>query len=207
MGAGDLSPAWSRGRAPGLPVRIIAGAWKGRTLLAPQGQATRPTAQRARQALFDMIQHAPWGGRGALEGATVLDAFAGTGALGLEALSRGAASATFFETDPAALRALRANISACAATDRTRVFARDVLRPGPGVHTSLIFLDPPYGQGLVQRSVNVLRAEGWLGPRSLVVTETSRLDQVAEIGSILAHRVYGAAQLLVWRESVNGVAD
>jgi len=77
-------------------VRIIAGAWKGRALIAPPGEATRPTAERVRQALFDMIAHAPWGGRGVLEGAQVLDAFAGTGALGLEALSRGAAETIFF---------------------------------------------------------------------------------------------------------------
>lgn len=181
-------------------MRIIAGAWKARTLAAPPGLVTRPTSQRTRQALFDMIQHAPWGGRAVLEGATVLDAFAGTGALGLEALSRGAATAVFFETDPAALKALRANITACGATDGARVMARDVLRPGRGVPHSLIFLDPPYGQELVQRSLNVLRSEGWLAAGSLIVTEISRLDQVAETGSILARRVYGAAQLLVWRE-------
>lgn len=181
-------------------LRIIAGAWKGRALSAPAGLTTRPTAQRARQALFDMIMHAPWGGRGVIEGATVLDAFAGTGALGLEALSRGAGSAVFFENDPAALKILQANITACGAESRARVIARDVRRPGPGALKSLIFLDPPYGRGLVQESVNILRAEGWLGAGSLVVTETSRLDQVVETGSILTQRVYGAAQLLVWRE-------
>jgi 16S rRNA (guanine966-N2)-methyltransferase len=147
-----------------------------------------------------MIMHAPWGGRGVIEGATVLDAFAGTGALGLEALSRGAGSAVFFENDPAALKILQANITACGAESRARVIARDVRRPGPGALKSLIFLDPPYGRGLVQESVNILRAEGWLGAGSLVVTETSRLDQVVETGSILTQRVYGAAQLLVWRE-------
>ena len=181
-------------------MRIIAGAFKGRALAAPPGKATRPTAQRARQALFDMIMHAPWGGREALEGATVLDAFAGTGALGLEALSRGAASAVFFENDAVALKALKANVAACGAGSRAQIVPRDVLRPGPGVMKSLIFLDPPYGQGLVQRCIHVLRAEGWMRPGSLVVTEISRIDSVVEIGSILAHRVYGAAQMLVWRE-------
>jgi 16S rRNA (guanine966-N2)-methyltransferase len=169
-------------------------------LSAPAGLATRPTAQRARQALFDMILHARWGGRAVIEGATVLDAFAGTGALGLEALSRGAASAVFFETDPAALKALRANIAVCGAGERSQVIARDVRHPGKGAAKSLIFLDPPYAMGLMQETINVLRAEGWLGADSLIVAETSRLDQVVETGSILAHRVYGAAQLLVWRE-------
>ena len=86
-------------------MRIIAGAWRGRVLTAPAGQGTRPTGDRVRQALFDMLLHAPWGGR--IDGARVLDGFAGTGALGLEALSRGAGHASFFEIDRAALAALR----------------------------------------------------------------------------------------------------
>ncbi len=99
-------------------MRIIAGSWRGRSLVAPRGDTTRPTADRVRQALFDMLMHAPWAGRSAIEGATVLDGFAGTGALGLEALSRGAGSVCFFESDPEALRALRANIAACKASGR-----------------------------------------------------------------------------------------
>ena len=91
-------------------------------MVAPPGQGTRPTADRVRQALFDMLMHAEWGGREAIEGAVVLDVFAGTGALGLEALSRGAASACFIENDPAALKALRTNIAACRAEDRAVVF-------------------------------------------------------------------------------------
>src|SRR6185437_3628839 len=102
-----------------IPVmRIVAGEWRGRTLLAPAGSATRPTADRVRQALFDMLLHAPWGGRALIEDARVLDVFAGTGAFGLEALSRGAAHATFVEHDRAALAALRANIAACRAEKR-----------------------------------------------------------------------------------------
>ena len=181
-------------------MRIIAGAWKGRALRAPPGDITRPTADRVRQALFDMLRHAPWGGRDAIEGAHVLDAFAGTGALGLEALSRGAADATFFERDPAALACLKANVTACGAGARAQVLARDVLRPGKGVGKTLIFLDPPYGAGLVSRSLNILRSEGWLLPDCLVVAEISALDSVEESGVILAQRVHGAAQILVWRE-------
>ena len=143
-------------RAPGP--RIIAGAWRGRRLAAPPGLGTRPTAERVRQALFDMLAHAPWAqaagsGRSAIEGALVLDAFAGTGALGLEALSRGAAEAVFMERDPAALAALRANIAACDAADRARVFPGDVLAAREGMPCGLVFLDPPYGQGLVARAV------------------------------------------------------
>jgi 16S rRNA (guanine966-N2)-methyltransferase len=120
--------------------------------------------------------------------------------LGLEALSRGAAETIFFETEGAALRALRANVAACQAGARAKVVAGDVLRPGVGAQRSLIFLDPPYGEGLVERALAALRAGGWVGPGSLVVCETSRLDKVVETRSILASRVHGAAQLIVWRE-------
>jgi 16S rRNA (guanine966-N2)-methyltransferase len=183
-------------------MRIIAGAWRGRALIAPPGGATRPTADRVRQALFDMLMHAPWGGREAVEGALVLDAFAGTGALGLEALSRGAAEAVFFESDKAALAALRANVAACGAGARARVVAGDVLRPGPApaLGRTLIFLDPPYGQGLVQQSLNILRAQQWLAPGCLIIAETSRLDPVEQDAIILAQRVHGAALITVWRE-------
>src|SRR6185437_15178113 len=113
-------------------MRIIAGAWRGRTLTAPPGTGTRPTSDRVRQALFDMLLHAPWGGRDLLEDASVLDAFAGTGALGLEALSRGAARATFIEHDRAALATLRRNIADCGAEARCRVLAVDALHAPRG---------------------------------------------------------------------------
>jgi 16S rRNA (guanine966-N2)-methyltransferase len=114
-------------------MRIVAGAWRGRTLVAPPGQGTRPTADRVRQALFDMLMHAEWGGRGVIEGAAVLDVFAGTGALGLEALSRGAATACFIESDAAALGALRANVAACKAEDRVEVLAGNALAISGGL--------------------------------------------------------------------------
>src|SRR6185437_13440586 len=127
-------------------MRIVAGAWRGRPLVAPSGDTTRPTADRVRQALFDTMLHAAWGGRGVIEGAGVLDVFAGTGALGLEALSRGAAFARFLEQDGAALRALRTNILACGAERTCEVIAGDVLHlpaGGKGRPASLVFLDPP----------------------------------------------------------------
>src|SRR3954468_9790446 len=102
-------------------MRIVGGAWRGRALVAPPGQGTRPTADRVRQALFDMLMHAPWGGRAVIEGARVLDVFAGTGALGLEALSRGAAFACFIDSNPLALRALRTNVAACRVEERTEI--------------------------------------------------------------------------------------
>jgi 16S rRNA (guanine966-N2)-methyltransferase len=167
--------------------------------VAPAGETTRPTADRVRQAVFDMLLHAPWAGRDVVEGATVLDAFAGTGAMGLEALSRGAAQAVFMEQDRAALAALRANIAACDAAGR--VLACDVLRPPAGSACGIIFLDPPYGKDLLPVSLGALRKAGWLGPGSLIVAEIGRLDSVTEYGTLLAQRVHGAARIIVWRDS------
>lgn len=180
-------------------MRIIAGTWRGRTLATPPGPATRPTADRVRQALFDMLLHAPWGGRDLLEGAAVLDAFAGTGGLGLEALSRGAAHATFLERDRAALAALRANIDACRATDRATVRAADATLPPPGQPCALIFLDPPYHVGLVPAALAALDRAGWIAPGAVAVVETARDEEIDLPGTKLAERAHGAARLRVWR--------
>ena len=199
-----------RCRAAGR-MRIVAGEWRGRTLVAPPGLSTRPTADRVRQALFDMLMHAPWSGREVIQGAHVLDVFAGTGALGLEALSRGAASACFIENDRAALRALRANVAACGAEGRVEVVAGDVLSEGlgrPGVWVagrsesgrgaaSLVFLDPPYGQDLVPRTLE--RLGGWFAPGALTVAETGRDEAWVPAEPLLAERRYGAARMLIFR--------
>lgn len=180
-------------------MRIVAGLWRGRALAAPPGTATRPTADRMRQALFDMLLHAPWGGRAAVEGARVLDAFAGTGALGLEALSRGAAHAAFIERDAAALRAIRANVTACRAEDRCRVIAGDALRPPRAdAPCGLVFLDPPYGQGLVAPALAALRAAGWIAAGALLVIEVARGEAVEGVTPV-AERSHGAARVLFAR--------
>ena len=179
-------------------MRIIGGAWRGRRLNAPPGIATRPTSDRVRQALFDMLLHAPWGGRERVDGAVVLDAFAGTGALGLEALSRGAASAIFLERDRAALASLRANVAACAAGARARVLESDALRPLPGLPSTLVFLDPPYGDGLVPRALVALAGAGWLAPGALLVAEVGR-DEPSPFADALAARTHGAARIEVAR--------
>ena len=179
-------------------MRIIAGAWRGRLLSAPPGAATRPTADRVRQALFDRLMHAPWAGRAAIEGARVLDAFAGTGALGLEALSRGAAHATFVENNRAALATLRANIAACRAEDRCTVLPADALHPPPGNKCRLSFLDPPYGAGLVPQAIAALATAGWVGQGTLVVAEVGR-DDPAPVDAPLDERVQGAARVVAWR--------
>jgi 16S rRNA (guanine966-N2)-methyltransferase len=148
-----------------------------------------------------MLLHAPWGGRDALEGAHVLDVFAGTGALGLEALSRGAAHATFIEQDRAALAALRANIAACRAEDRCAVLAVDALAALPNAPARLAFLDPPYGHDLVRRAVSHLRAVGRIAPGAIMVAETGRGEPAPTSAPLLAERVHGAARISIWREA------
>jgi 16S rRNA (guanine966-N2)-methyltransferase len=190
-------------------MRIVAGVWRGRALQAPQGDTTRPTADRVRQALFDMLLHAPWGGRDVIEGARVLDVFAGTGALGLEALSRGGAFATFIERDRAALAALNANISTLDAGGRCTVLAGDALMTGPlggggRAPCSLIFLDPPYGADLVPRAVAHLTAGNWIAPGALIVGETGRAEPLRH-ADLLAERLHGAARITIWRAAAAGL--
>ena len=180
-------------------MRIVAGVWRGRGLVAPPGTTTRPTSDRVRQAVFDMLLHAPWGGRGAVEGARVLDVFAGTGAMGLEALSRGAADAVFMEADKAALAALRANIVGCRAEAQCRVLAVNAVAPPTGQPCGLVFLDPPYGQGLVGRALMSLAAAGWLAADALVVAETGRDEALQLPGAMVAERAHGAALVTFWR--------
>ena len=184
-------------------MRIVAGTWRGRALIAPTGDATRPTADRVRQALFDLLMHAPWGGKEVIEDASVLDVFAGTGAFGLEALSRGAGRATFIEQDRAALAALRANIAACRAQDHCTMLASDALATPPGGPASLIVLDPPYRQELVPRALARLRAVGRIAPNALIVTETARDELPPTSAPLLAERIHGAARLSIWREIQN----
>ena len=188
-------------------MRIIAGRHRGRGLLAPPGAATRPTADRVRQALFDMLWHAPWAGRAAVDGARVLDAFAGTGALGLEALSRGAAHAAFLENDHAALAALRANIAACREVERCAVLAADATRPPRApAPCGLVFLDPPYGKGLVEASLRALSAAGWIAPGTVVCAETEASPALAPPPgfALLAERAHGPARLLFLRTAEAG---
>jgi 16S rRNA (guanine966-N2)-methyltransferase len=180
-------------------MRIVGGAWKGKLLVAPTGLTTRPTSDRVRQAIFDMLWHAPWAGREVIEGARVLDGFAGTGAMGLEALSRGAAEGWFIERDRAALAALRENVARCGVA--VQVIVGDVLRPPKGAGCGLVFLDPPYGGGLVVKALGALRAAGWIAPDALVVAEVGRDEEVEGVGEVVAERAHGAARVLFLREA------
>lgn len=176
-------------------MRIVAGRHRGRSLEAPPGSAVRPTADRAREALFDILA----GGRVFpdfdLTEARVLDAFAGSGAVGLEALSRGAASAVFIENGRVALASLRRNIDTLGETGRTRVIATDATHPGaaPGSF-DFVFLDPPYGAGLAGPALTALTAGGWLAPAAAVIAEIAAKESFAppEGFRVSDERRYGA---------------
>ena len=158
-------------------MRIIAGRWRGRPLSAPAGAATRPTADRAREALFSMLTSRV----GSFDELVVADLFAGTGALGLEALSRGAVRATFVEADRGALDALRANAARLGADVRVLAQRVEALGASQDRH-HLAFLDPPYGQNLAVPALTRLAAGGWLAPHALVSVETSRDEDVVAPG-------------------------
>jgi 16S rRNA (guanine966-N2)-methyltransferase len=181
-------------------VRIIAGEWRGRKLVAPEGDTTRPTADRTRETLFSMLASR----LGSFEGLRVADLFAGSGALGLEALSRGAARCFFVEQDPTAIRALRANIANLKAQPRCDVRASSVLSLGPvrGEPLDLVLLDPPYGTGAGVVAIDKLTRLGWIAPSAWVSLETGRGEDVAVKGYELdAARDVGKARLHLLRKS------
>jgi 16S rRNA (guanine966-N2)-methyltransferase len=182
-------------------LRIVSGRFKGRAIVAPPGQATRPTSDRARQALFDVIAHAAWAPD--LEGAKVIDLFAGSGALGFEALSRGAAYCLFVETDEAARGAIRENMDALSLFGETRVHRRDaadlgVCHSSAGGPFDLAFLDPPYRKGLGERAIAELAKGGWLKPGALIVLERAADEPDLELAGfeVIDTRTWGAAQVV-----------
>ncbi len=178
-------------------MRIIAGEWKRRPLKAPAGDATRPTADRTRETLFSMLVSR----LGDFEGLQVADLFAGSGALGLEALSRGAENCLFAEQDPAAIRALRANIAALRAQGQCDVRAGSVMALGPAKSPlDLIVLDPPYGTGAAQVALDKLNRLGWIGPATWISVETARDEDVSVKGfDVDATRNVGKAKLTILR--------
>jgi 16S rRNA (guanine966-N2)-methyltransferase len=177
-------------------VRIIAGQWRGRSLVAPRGDTTRPTADRTREALFSMLVSR----LGSFEGLAIGDFFAGSGALGLEALSRGAASCLFVEQDRAALDALKANIAKLEAKG-AEVRATSVLALGPAPRPlDLLLMDPPYASGAGAVALDKLARLGWIGPGSWVSIETAR-DEELEVPGFAAEvsRVHGKARVTLFR--------
>lgn len=176
-------------------MRIVAGRLRGRALAAPADDGVRPTSDRVREAMFNVIAHGIEGF--SIEGARVLDLFAGTGALGLEALSRGAARCLFVEEAPEARALIRANVEAFGLTGVTRIWRRDATRLGPagaGDRFDLLLLDPPYGKGLGERAIAAALEGGWLAPGALVVLEERADAEVRWPDGLAAvdRRVWGA---------------
>lgn len=191
-------------------MRIIGGRFKGTRLAAPGadggGKAhLRPTSDRVRESLFNLLEH---GDYPAIEGVRVLDLFAGTGALGCEALSRGAAWAVFIDDGPAARGLIRQNIDTLHVIGQTKLWRRDATRLGPcrGAPFNLIFADPPYGTGLGARALASALAGGWIAPGAVVVLEENAgvsPDLPPEL-SLVDDRAYGDTRILIYRAAPLG---
>ena len=182
-------------------MRIVAGRHKGLLLEAPPGETTRPTSERARQALFDMLSHGRF--RGVLDGAEIADLFAGTGALGLEALSRGARRAVFVETDRAALASLTRNIGKAHREADCEILARSVTDlPARKAPVGLAFLDAPYAQGLTEQALACAARRGWVGADTLVIAQIDPREEASWLDDAWAveeDRKHGKARLLIVR--------
>jgi 16S rRNA (guanine966-N2)-methyltransferase len=187
-------------------MRIIGGKLKGRTIKAPDGQGTRPTSDRARESLFNILAHADWAP--ALEGTRVIDAFAGSGSLGFEAISRGAAFCLFVETEAAARGCIRDNVETFQLFGNTRIHRRSATDLGPkpaglGAPFNLVFLDPPYRHGLIPPALEQLASGQWIAPDALVVAETGsdEAELTAPGWEAIDSRIYGAARVSFLRRA------
>jgi 16S rRNA (guanine966-N2)-methyltransferase len=178
-------------------MRIISGKWRSRPIIAPKGDTTRPTADRTRETLFSMLTSR----LGSFEELAVLDLFAGSGALGLEALSRGAASATFVEQDSAALNALDKNIEKLGARPLCDVRKTSVLTLGRAFKTfDVVLMDPPYGMGAGSVALDKLSRLGWFSPSAWISIETSITEDIAHKDFIIDNvRNVGKAKLTLLR--------
>src|SRR3954447_23001868 len=187
-------------------MRIVAGRFKGRSLATPRTQAVRPTSDRLRETIFNVLAHA-YGDP--VAGARVLDLFAGTGAMRLEALSRGAAFAPFGDDSAEARGLIRQNIEALGLGGETRLFRRDATRMGkaePNAPFSLAFCDPPYGKDLAPKALASCAAGGWLAPGALIVVEEAQGVEVAlpEGFTDLERRDYGETKVVFGRHEGQG---
>jgi 16S rRNA (guanine966-N2)-methyltransferase len=180
-------------------MRIVAGRHRGKRLKTLAGRELRPTADRVREALFNVLVHGDWPGGDSVAGTRVVDAFAGSGALGLEALSRGAAHVTFLENAAPACRLIEANARALGETAHVAVLRRDATRPGPApAPCDLAILDPPYRSGLGGQSLEALAAAGWLADDAVCVLELARKEPFSPPPgfTIGDERTYGDTRLV-----------
>ena len=182
-------------------MRVIAGKFKGRPLNAPKGTSTRPTSDKARQALFNVLEHAAWAPP--LDGARVVDLFAGSGALGFEALSRGGAFCLFVDIDAGARGAIRDNIEALQLFGITRLHRRSATDLGEkpaklSAPFNLVFLDPPYGKDLAPAALAGLIDGRWITDDALAVLEVAADEDVPALPgwTIVDERVWGAAKVV-----------
>ena len=181
-------------------MRIVGGKFKGRALSAPKGRNTRPTSDRAREAMFNVLAHAEWAP--AIAGARVIDLYAGSGALGLESMSRGASFCLFVETEAAARGAIRDNIDLLQLFGHTRLHRRDATHLGDkpsnlGEAFDIAFLDPPYGKGLGEKTLQRLIEGGWLTEDGIAVLEVGA-DETPDVTGwqVEVEKNYGAAKVL-----------
>lgn len=186
-------------------MRVDSGSHRGTKLVVPEGKDVRPTSDRARQAIFNILAH----GHDAIDEARVLDVFAGSGALGLEALSRGAQSLAAFEQDRAAADCIKRNAAACHETERTVIILGNATNP-PEAHrykrfspADLVFLDPPYGQDLIVPTLTALNDRGWIAGNALIVAEMGDRDRFTPPAGFVPvdERRYGKAHVMFLRKS------
>jgi len=186
-------------------MRIVAGRLRNLRLDAPPGDGTRPTAERVRESLFNILENGRF--RGFLTGRAVLDLFAGSGAVGLEALSRGAARAYLMETERAAVRAMEGNIRRLGVGDAARILKADATKPPAAAEPcALVFLDPPYGAGLAEAALTGARAMGWLDPDGVAAVQLHPKDAFTapEGLAVIDERRYGAARLVLLESAEGG---
>lgn len=183
-------------------MRIIGGKFRGRPIIAPKGMTSRPTTDRTRESLFNILSARD---DVDFEGARIIDLFAGSGALGLEAMSRGGAWCLFVETDAGARGAIRDNIEALSLFGVTRIHRRSAMDLGPkpagvGPPFTLAFLDPPYGKGFAEPTLRALSQGGWLAPQAIAVVEQGKTEPTAKVEGFteIDNRQYGDTQITLF---------
>jgi 16S rRNA (guanine966-N2)-methyltransferase len=191
-------------------IKVIGGKHRGRSIDTPEGATTRPTSNRARESLFNILMHVSWndadvhGGTSPLVDARVLDAFAGSGALGIEALSRGAAHATFLDNDATAIRLIGENLRKIGEATNAKAIRGDATRPPPSREgCDLVFLDPPYRSGLAAPALTALAEAGWLKPGAVATVELANTEDIVLPTGFEAvdERRYGAAKIVILRHA------
>jgi len=184
-------------------LRITGGRFGGRTLAGPSDASVRPTADKVRQAVFNILEHHDFGTGFSLDNARVLDLFAGTGAMGLEALSRGAAFCIFVDNAAESRALLRRNVEALQLTGATKIWRRDAASLGPmpagaGGPFDLVFIDPPYRKGLLAPALASLHEGNWLARHALIVAEASDEENVDSPFAVSDRRIYGDTQVVFY---------